>query len=104
MTWQTFTRDAGARQRYWAWSFTGWRLMAGAVPNAGHRAVADLQRAGVVDGVVTQNVDGLHQAGGAECGQRLESHRLGCTHHRVCGRMPSHRGGSGSSAASHSAP
>src|SRR3712207_7081133 len=34
-------------------------------PNAGHTAVADLQRAGLVAGVVTQNVDGLHQAAGA---------------------------------------
>ena len=65
MTWQTFTRDPRGRHRYWARSFIGWRQIAGAQPNDGHRAVAELQRAGLVGGIVTQNVDGLHQAGGA---------------------------------------
>jgi NAD-dependent SIR2 family protein deacetylase len=65
MTYQTFTGDALARRRYWARSHLGWRTIARAAPNAGHRAVAELQRAGVVTGVVTQNVDGLHPAGGA---------------------------------------
>ena len=65
MTYQTFTRDPRGRHRYWARSFVGWRQIRGARPNAGHRAVADLQAAGLVDAVITQNVDGLHQAGGA---------------------------------------
>jgi NAD-dependent SIR2 family protein deacetylase len=65
MTYQEFTGSAAARQRYWARSYVGWRRIARAQPNAGHRAVAALQRAGLVDGVITQNVDGLHQAGGA---------------------------------------
>ncbi|SDO39818.1 NAD-dependent protein deacetylase, SIR2 family [Klenkia soli] len=65
MTWQTFTRDPRGRHRYWARSFVGWRQIAGAEPNDGHRAVAALQQAGLVGGIVTQNVDGLHQAGGA---------------------------------------
>ncbi|NJC84639.1 NAD-dependent protein deacetylase [Planosporangium mesophilum] len=65
MTYQTFTGDAAARQRYWARSHLGWRTIARADPNAGHRAVADMQRRGLLAGVVTQNVDGLHQAGGA---------------------------------------
>lgn len=64
MTFQTFLADSRARQRYWAGSHLGWRHFAGAGPNAGHRAVAELETAGVVNGVVTQNVDGLHlQAG-----------------------------------------
>ncbi|MGW4464605.1 NAD-dependent protein deacetylase [Micromonospora sp. NPDC004704] len=66
MTYQTFTGDPVARQRYWARSFLGWRRMARTRPNAGHRAVAQLQQRGLVTGVVTQNVDGLHQAGGAD--------------------------------------
>ncbi len=66
MTYQAFTRDSVARQRYWARSHVGWRAMARATPNAGHRAVAHLQRGGLVTGIVTQNVDGLHQAAGAE--------------------------------------
>jgi NAD-dependent SIR2 family protein deacetylase len=65
MTYQTFTRDPRGRHRYWARSFVGWRQIAAARPNAGHVAVAELQGAGLVDGIVTQNVDGLHQAAGA---------------------------------------
>jgi NAD-dependent SIR2 family protein deacetylase len=65
MTFQTFTRDPLARRRYWARSQLGWRTIAGAAANAGHRAVGVLQRSGLLRGVVTQNVDGLHQAGGA---------------------------------------
>ncbi len=65
MTYQTFTRDPRGRHRYWARSFVGWRRIRAARPNDGHRAVGDLQAAGLVGGVITQNVDGLHQAGGA---------------------------------------
>jgi NAD-dependent SIR2 family protein deacetylase len=65
MTYQTFTRDPRGRHRYWARSFVGWRQIRGARPNAGHRAVGELQTAGLLGGVITQNVDGLHQAGGA---------------------------------------
>ena len=65
MTYQVFTGDAAARRRYWARSHLGWKVIARAQPNAGHRAVAALERAGVVDGVVTQNVDGLHTAAGS---------------------------------------
>ncbi|MDG6104267.1 NAD-dependent protein deacetylase [Dactylosporangium aurantiacum] len=66
MTYQTFTGDPVARRRYWARSYLGWRTIAAAAPNDGHRAVARLQRCGLVTGVITQNVDGLHQAGGAD--------------------------------------
>ncbi len=65
MTYQAFVGDPQARHRYWERSFLGWRQIAAARPNAGHRAVAALQRLGRVDGVITQNVDGLHQAAGA---------------------------------------
>jgi NAD-dependent SIR2 family protein deacetylase len=65
MTWQTFTRDPRGRHRYWARSYVGWRQIERARPNDGHRAVAALQQAGAVGAVITQNVDGLHQAGGA---------------------------------------
>ena len=46
MTYQVFTGDPQARRRYWARSHLGWRLMAGARPNDGHRAVAALEKAG----------------------------------------------------------
>jgi NAD-dependent SIR2 family protein deacetylase len=65
MTYQAFIADPRARHRYWARSYLGWRQLAAARPNEGHRAVAALQRAAAVSGVITQNVDGLHQAGGA---------------------------------------
>ncbi len=65
MTFQAFTRDAAARQRYWARSHLGWRVIEQAVPNAGHRGVADLQQQGLLTGIVTQNVDGLHTQAGA---------------------------------------
>ncbi len=60
-----FVRDAAARQRYWGRASRGWARMTGARPNAGHRALARLEAAGLLTGVVTQNVDGLHQAAGA---------------------------------------
>jgi NAD-dependent SIR2 family protein deacetylase len=65
MTYQTFTASPAARRRYWARSHAGWRHVARARPNAGHRAVAELQHRGLLAGVITQNVDGLHQAAGA---------------------------------------
>ncbi|MER7506691.1 NAD-dependent protein deacetylase [Nonomuraea pusilla] len=65
MTYQSFVAGADARRRYWARSHAGWRQISGARPNAGHRAVAALERAGLLAGVITQNVDGLHQAAGA---------------------------------------
>ena len=65
MTYQAFVGSEQARRRYWARSYLGWRQIAHAQPNAGHRAVAELQASGVIDGIITQNVDGLHQAGGA---------------------------------------
>jgi NAD-dependent SIR2 family protein deacetylase len=65
MTYQAFVGDPIARHRYWARSYLGWRQIASARPNAGHHAVADLQASGRLSGIITQNVDGLHQAAGA---------------------------------------
>jgi len=65
MTYGDFVASPMNRQRYWARSFVGWRRFAGAGPNDGHRAVADLQRLGLVRAIITQNVDGLHQLAGA---------------------------------------
>ncbi|MER7518287.1 NAD-dependent protein deacetylase [Streptomyces sp. NPDC126499] len=65
MTYQDFTGSPQARRRYWARSHLGWRTFGGARPNAGHRAVAAFERHGLLAGVITQNVDGLHQAAGS---------------------------------------
>jgi NAD-dependent SIR2 family protein deacetylase len=72
MTYQTFAATPAARQRYWARSHLGWRHVALAAPNAGHHAVAQLERGGLLAGIITQNVDGLHQAAGAR--QVIELH------------------------------
>lgn len=66
MTYQDFTASGQARRRYWARSHLGWRTFGRARPNAGHRAVAAFARHGLLSGVITQNVDGLHQAAGTE--------------------------------------
>lgn len=66
MTYQAFTREPQARHRYWARSFIGWPRMRVAQPNSGHYAVAALERHGLVRGVITQNVDGLHSAAGSK--------------------------------------
>ncbi|WNG85836.1 NAD-dependent protein deacetylase [Mycobacterium sp. ITM-2016-00317] len=65
MTIRQFTSDPEFRQRYWARNHLGWRHMDRTLPNAGHRALAALERAGVVTGVITQNVDLLHSKAGS---------------------------------------
>jgi NAD-dependent SIR2 family protein deacetylase len=65
MTFGDFVGSETGRRRYWARSHLGWRTIARAAPNDGHRAVAVLQAGGYLDGMITQNVDGLHQAAGA---------------------------------------
>ncbi len=62
---QEFVRDPVARRRYWARSAVGWQRVASARPNPGHQALAKMEKTGMVRGVVTQNVDGLHQAAGS---------------------------------------
>jgi NAD-dependent SIR2 family protein deacetylase len=88
MTYQAFTGSAAARQRYWARSHLGWSYISAARPNAGHHAVAALERAGLVAGVITQNVDGLHQAGGSRSVTELHGslHRVRCL---ACGDVTS---------------
>jgi NAD-dependent SIR2 family protein deacetylase len=65
MTIRQFTSDPAFRRRYWARNHVGWRHMADTLPNAGHRALAALERAGVVTGLITQNVDLLHTKAGS---------------------------------------
>lgn len=65
MTIAQFTGDPVFRQRYWARNHVGWRHMADTAPNTGHLALAALEEAGVVTGVITQNVDLLHTKAGS---------------------------------------
>jgi NAD-dependent SIR2 family protein deacetylase len=71
MTYQEFVSGPAARQRYWARSHLGWSRMRAASPNAGHRALAALDP----ELLITQNVDGLHEAAG--------SRRLVALHGRI---------------------
>lgn len=65
MTYQQFVGDEAFRRHYWARNHVGWRHMRTTRPNAGHRALAGLERRGLVTGVITQNVDLLHQQAGS---------------------------------------
>jgi NAD-dependent SIR2 family protein deacetylase len=64
MQYSEFVASTEAQRRYWARSYLGWRRIGHAQPNAGHRALADLETLGLT-GVITQNVDGLHSAAGS---------------------------------------
>lgn len=65
MTFQQFTGDEAFRRHYWARNHVGWRHVGTAQPNAGHRALARLEERGIVVGLITQNVDLLHEAAGS---------------------------------------
>ncbi len=75
-----FRRSIEVRRRYWARSMVGWPIMARALPNSGHRALARLQHNDSFSSLLTQNVDGLHQRAGSP--SVLELH--GSVHGVVC--------------------
>ena len=83
MTYGDFVSGPAAQQRYWARSHLGWSRMRHAEPNDGHRALADLEAAGRLRLLITQNVDGLHEATGSRAvcalhGRISEVVCLGC--------------------------
>jgi len=65
MLYQEFVRSPEARARYWARSSVGWVRFREARPNPAHRALAALEDGEAIPGVISQNVDGLHQAAGS---------------------------------------
>lgn len=77
-----FLSSHEARKRYWARSFLGWGALSQAAPNAGHYAVRDLGRLGLVSAVVTQNVDSFHPRAHHPETPTLELH--GCLRSTVC--------------------
>jgi NAD-dependent deacetylase len=77
-----FMASEEKRRDYWRLKFLADRDIRGAKPNAGHLAVAELVRSGKVSHVITQNVDGLHQASGIPEGQVIELH--GNTTYAAC--------------------
>ena len=54
-----------ARQRYWAGAHVGWKSFSQAEPNQGHLALAAMEQVGIIEGVISQNVDGLHRRAGS---------------------------------------
>ncbi|HVO40602.1 MAG TPA: NAD-dependent protein deacetylase [Spirochaetia bacterium] len=60
-----FVENPASRARYWARSAVGWPHVSAARPNRGHEALARMEGSDAITGVVTQNVDGLHQAAGS---------------------------------------
>lgn len=75
-----FVNSAEARQRYWSRASRGYANVGKAFPNSTHQLLAELESLGRVHGVITQNVDGLHQAGGSR--QVIELH--GSLHRVYC--------------------
>lgn len=65
MQFREFIGSPEGRARYWSRSAVGWPIFSSARPNPAHHALADLEGAGAVHGVITQNVDGLHHAAGS---------------------------------------
>ncbi|RCS30883.1 NAD-dependent protein deacetylase [Rhodanobacter denitrificans] len=66
VNYSAFMHEPATRRRYWARSMVGWRRFGSALPNAAHHALAELERRGRVELLVTQNVDRLHQRAGSE--------------------------------------
>jgi NAD-dependent deacetylase sirtuin 4 len=78
-----FLRRREVRQRYWARATIGWSRFRTAQPNPAHRALAALEAAGPLAGVITQNVDRLHHRAGSRRvvelhGALAEVRCLGC--------------------------
>lgn len=84
MTIERFMADPETRARFWVGSQLGWRRFAMAQPNDGHRALARLERDGNLAGVITQNVDGLHDLAGSHNVIALHgtNHTIVCTNCR----------------------
>ncbi|HEX2988887.1 MAG TPA: Sir2 family NAD-dependent protein deacetylase [Chloroflexota bacterium] len=77
-----FVASKQARERYWTRSRETYPVLAAASPNPAHLAIAELERRGKLDCVITQNVDGLHQKAGNSPDRVIELH--GNTHWVVC--------------------
>jgi NAD-dependent deacetylase len=69
-----FLASEEARIEYWDYKLESWPAMRDAQPNAAHRAIADLHRAGKLLAAVTQNIDGLHQVAGLPEDRVIELH------------------------------
>jgi NAD-dependent deacetylase len=71
-TLQVYISDLEVRKRSWQWRLETERNKR--EPNAGHKALVALERAGSLQTLVTQNVDGLHQVAGSDPARVVEIH------------------------------
>lgn len=71
---QDFVASQAARREYWHRKFATHESVVQAEPNQGHLAVAELVRRGTISAVITQNIDGLHQASGIAADRVIELH------------------------------
>jgi len=85
VTYQAFMGSEATRQRYWARSLIGWRIMGQARPGPAHHALARLEGLGHVRMLLTQNVDGLHEAAGSRATIDLHG-RIDTVRCMACGR------------------
>lgn len=69
-----FIASEAVRKESWQRKFSGDGKLESAEPNAGHRAITSLVKAGKVTHIITQNVDGLHQKSGTPDEQVIELH------------------------------
>lgn len=87
VTFQAFMGEEATRKRYWARSMIGWRTMGHAQPGPAHHALAALESQGRVAMLLTQNVDGLHQAAGSrnviDLHGRIDTVRCMACEHRL---------------------
>jgi NAD-dependent deacetylase len=74
LTFDKFMASRASREHYWGFSRAIWPTMSKAKPNIGHYAIVDLYKMGKLEAVITQNVDGLHQAAGLPDDKVIELH------------------------------
>ncbi|MBN1189761.1 MAG: Sir2 family NAD-dependent protein deacetylase [Dehalococcoidales bacterium] len=74
LTFDKFMSNRASREHYWGFSRAIWPTMSSAKPNIGHYAITDLYKIGKLESVITQNVDGLHQAAGVPDDKVVELH------------------------------
>ena len=79
---QNFVSNRAKREKYWEMATEMYDAMKDAQPNAGHMAVAELERLGKLDCLITQNIDGLHFKAGNSESKVLELH--GTAMHVAC--------------------
>jgi len=74
VTIQEFVASEAAREEYWRYKGETWQVIRKAQPNPAHRALVDFARAGRLELLVTQNVDGLHQRSGFPVERLVDIH------------------------------